>query len=127
MPCLVANDRSRACGTPAYTLKDYSVVAREPGKTQVLEALDRWFKANRKRLATHGLRIVVQRSDVPVSKPSIRADVDTDRAVATLILWQTGECDTTILDVGTGEPLVVEHSMIRNDQELVDTLESFCR
>lgn len=90
-----------------------------PNDTDMLQALRNWFTANQPDIHEQGL--TGELHDSPRNghgKQAVYLDIDAPKSMARIIVWNTGEGELTMLDIDSGENLLVEHHEFRSASAL---------
>lgn len=87
----------------------------------IMDMLVQACERARGRLANSGVTLELRRADGP-PKPGIRLDATSGKALAQVVLWETGELDLVIADVKTGDILLNEHREVSSEVGIADAL-----
>ena len=82
------------------------------------------FEAAKTDLAASGILLELTDSDDGREKVASRWDATSRRALAQLVLWNTGEAALVIADLESGEVVVNEHREITSAVGLADAIET---
>jgi hypothetical protein len=82
------------------------------------------FEAAKTDLAANGVLLELTDSDDGREKVAARWDASSPRALAQLVLWNTGEAELLIADLESGEVVVNEHRQITSTVGLADAIET---
>ncbi|MEJ7615853.1 MAG: hypothetical protein WKF30_02505 [Pyrinomonadaceae bacterium] len=91
----------------------------------MLDKFEEWLRLNELRLRDRNVRIDLIRPEVSSDKKGAYVDIDTDLLMARVTLWDTGECDTEIIDNKADETILYEHVIVPSPRELPSILDSF--
>jgi hypothetical protein len=91
---------------------------------EYLEILEDWVLNNRSSLEKRGITIDFVRCRTS-EKPAVYVDVDTERTLARVTLWSSGELQMEALEAGSGEQLIVEAYNAENSEVMIDLVKNF--
>ncbi len=82
-----------------------------------LEWLTNWFNRNSQNFKKQG--IVFSFSEVTkTDDPAQFVDLDTEKHMARLTLWESGNCDFEMIENETPKQIVYDHQLINSEMQL---------
>lgn len=76
------------------------------------------------RFAAAGIAIAVYRPPEGLPVSSLRVDAESTRALAQMVLYDTGELDLVVGNVNNGEVLLDEHRVVTSELGIADAIET---
>lgn len=89
----------------------------------VFRWLKNWFEENEQLFAEKRFEFSFSKFNDNPKKPSQSVDIDTERKMARVDLWETGECDFEIIENETAKQLYWENKIIEIERDLFDFLD----
>ncbi len=77
----------------------------------MIEQLSAWLSANRVRLEALGLRSSMNLGPPERPKPSAWVDLENERLMCRITVWESGECDVHIIDVQSHRDDIEHHEL----------------
>jgi hypothetical protein len=93
------------------------------GGRDVLTNLRAWFDGRSTRFADRGLQAEFTESPTGRAKPSASVMIASSARIGQLVVWDTGEAELTLGDVGSRE-VVEEHREITSEADLQDATQT---
>ena len=77
----------------------------------MIDQMSAWFRDNRIRLESMGLRPTITLGPAGRPKPSAWLDLENDRLMCRITVWESGECDVHIIDVHSHADDIEHHEL----------------
>jgi hypothetical protein len=88
----------------------------------ILDLLVSVCRMEERRLASRGLTLEIALPADNGPRRAVKLDAESERGLAQLMLWETGELDLVIGDALSGEVLVDEHREVFSEVGIKDAL-----
>jgi hypothetical protein len=86
----------------------------------VFEWLKDWFEDNGQLFEKRGITFSFSKLQIETDKPGQYVDIYSQKQLARVSLWETGECDLEIIDDKTGAYVSWENRTIESKDELAE-------
>ena len=83
----------------------------------MLVDFEKWFLDNEENLRARGLIVELTRPLATTDNPAVYAGIDSRLHMARITVWESGFCDTEILNIETGHQVSWNHAELASKQE----------
>lgn len=83
-----------------------------------LVIFENWVKENQTNFVHHGYESQYLGSPTDISNPSARLDLDSDKYIARITVWESGDCQLEIIEVESETSSMDHHMTIGEDYDL---------
>jgi hypothetical protein len=97
----------------------------EVNTLDILNTFQIWFQEKRANLEALGYQLEINKSFIDKQIDFIRLDLDSDRKIARISLWNSGECQAEIIDVDSEKTLLDEHLDLNENINFDKAFENF--
>lgn len=87
----------------------------------MVKEFEAWFRENEQRFKDGLVQVEIMQRDAP--SEAIKADLETESYLASLICWETGAFDVHVLSLSAGDPVFVERYDLESVTGLIALLE----
>ena len=91
----------------------------------MLNVFENWLCENREMFKSIGYEVDLNKSPLDISNPSVRLDLDSDKYIARITIWETGDCCIEVIDIESELTIMDSHLMIENSERMGDNFTDF--
>ena len=91
----------------------------------MLEAFENWLNNNSSIFTSHGYEFELTKSPTDIDNTSVRLELDSDRYIGRITVWESGDCQLEIIDVESENSVMDCHALIEDAGNFSNTFEEF--
>lgn len=91
----------------------------------MLDAFQNWFTLRKASLEEEGFEIHIVRPPGNTDKNSMYVDIDMEKHIGRITLWETGECDQQIINVDSEETVIYKIDSFESVSEMEEGIAKF--